>query len=238
MMMLPAMFTILPAQTADEVIERYFEHSGGKANFRNVETLKLSGVVRAPEGDFPVEIYQKSPDKIYVTLEIMGQKIIPQASDGVTAWSYNPFTGSTTAQKLSEGDAIVLKEEAGIDGPFMDYAQRGYTATYEGKVMKRDRSCHVVKLQKDLEGSEFILTACFDTETYMLVTISRATGMGQYAGQLLENYYTDYRDTGSGLIMPFGMETFIGGQSAQKLIFQFIDVNGDIPDDIFIYTGN
>lgn len=238
MMMMLAMLPIVLAQSTDEVIDAYYEHSGGKSNFRNVETLKLSGMVSTFQGDFPFEIQQKSPDKIYVTVDVMGQKIIPQASDGVTAWSYNPFEGSLTARKLSESDAIVLKEEADIDGPFMDYAQKGYTATYEGTATKGDKPCHVVKLTKDLEGSEFVITAYFDAETYLLVAISRIVGMGQQAGQLIENYYNNYKDVGNGLIMPFGMETFIGGQSAQKVTFQSVEVNGDIPDDIFTYTGN
>lgn len=237
MMMMIAIVTLLSAQTADEVIDKYFENSGGKENFRAIETLKTTGLVLTPQGDFPVEIYQKAPDKIYVTLDIMEQKIIPQATDGETAWSYNPFSGSTTIQKLNDSDAAILKEEADIEGPFIDYAEKGYTATYEGTEVKRERSCHIVKLEKELEGSEFVLTCYFDVETFFPIAVKRVSGAGQYAGQLIENYYDNYQDTGNGLIMPFGMETFINGQSAQNLIFKSIEVNIDIPDDIFTYTG-
>ena len=136
------------AQTADEVLERYFENSGGKEKMQNIKTLKMLGTIPTPQGDFPLEIYQKAPNKICASVEVMGQKIVTQAYDGEIAWTLNPMTGNPNPQKLPEDQAKTLREEASLEGPFINYKEKGFTISYEGSDSINGKMCHLLKLYR------------------------------------------------------------------------------------------
>jgi hypothetical protein len=57
------------------------------------------------------------------------------------------------------------------------------------------------------------------------------------AGQEMDVYYSDYKDAGNGLIMPYTIDTRIGGQSVQAIKFENIELGGEIADDVFKFTG-
>jgi hypothetical protein len=57
------------------------------------------------------------------------------------------------------------------------------------------------------------------------------------AGQEMDVYYSDYQDAGDGLMMPYLIDTKVGGQSVQAVKFTTIEANADISDDVFKYTG-
>ena len=51
---------------------------------------------------------------------------------------------------------------------------------------------------------------------------------GQMAGQEMNVYYSDYQDAGDGLLMPYTIDTKVGGQSVQAVKFTKIELNGEI----------
>src|SRR5512145_2356515 len=92
------MMTFAWSQTVDEIVGKYFENAGGMQKMKDMKTLKMKGTLPTPQGDFAFEMCQKAPNKIIMTLDIMGQKMIPQAFDGQTAWMLNPLTGDPKPQ--------------------------------------------------------------------------------------------------------------------------------------------
>lgn len=227
------------SQNADEIVNTYLKNIGGVEKWKSLKTARLAGTVPTPQGDFAFEMLRKAPNKLLLSIDVMGQKLIPQAYDGEIAWTINPFMGSSTPQKLPEDQYTTIKSEADFEDVFIDYAKKGSTISYEGTEDVDGINCFIVKLIKNKGNAEEELeyTYYFDSETYLPVLVKQTPKGGQMAGQEMSVYYSDYQDAGDGLIMPFKIDTRIGGQSLQAITFSTIELNGEISDDVFTYKG-
>jgi outer membrane lipoprotein-sorting protein len=226
-------------QTVDEILSKYFENIGGIDKWKALKTMKMIGQLPTPQGDFTFEMNRKAPNKLMMSVDVMGQKLIPQAFDGEIAWTINPFTGNPDAQKLPEEQAKGLKEEAIFEDPFIDYATKGYEVTYEGTSDLEGSKCHILKLirNKGQGADESVSSYYFDSESYLPVMTRQTANNPQTGSQEVEVFYSDYQDVGNGLIMPFNLDSHMNGQSVQVIKFTKIVVNEDIPDEIFKYPG-
>ena len=228
---------VFHAQTADDIIKKYFDNAGGIDKWKSMTSLKMSGNLVMPQGEFPFAMYRKSPNKFKVVMKIMDKEFIPQAFDGETGWMINPFTGTDGAQKLPEEQVTALRDESEFEDPFIDYKDKGFVVSYEGTAEAGGVTCHVIKLVKHQgeEGKEMKSTYYFDTENSLQIMIKQATP--QTMGQDVEIYMSDYREVGDGYMMPFVLDTQLDGQSIQKLNLETITVNEDIADEVFKFPG-
>src|SRR5687767_11053919 len=79
------------AQTADEILNKYFANTGGVDKWKAVKTMKMEAKVATPQGDLPIVMLAKAPNKSKMTINVQGKEIVQQAYDGQTAWTLNPF---------------------------------------------------------------------------------------------------------------------------------------------------
>lgn len=229
----------IAAQSADEIISKYLENTGGVEKWKSFETARFEGIVPTPQGDFNFEMLRKAPNKFIVSVDIMGQKIVPQAFDGEVAWMLNPFMGNPEPQKLPEDQANSVRQEADFEDPFIDYAQKGHEVTYEGTADVDGINCYQVRLTKNKGKGEdeMVMNYYFDAETYLPIKMQQTPGSGQMAGQVLDVYYSDYQDTGNGVVVPYTVDTKIGGQTVQAIKFTKIEFGTDISEDVFRFPG-
>jgi len=223
------------AQTAESIVSKYLENIGGAEKWKALKTAKLTGTVPTPQGDFAFEMLRKAPNKYMISVDVMGQKLIPQAYDGEVAWTLNPFTGDPNPQKLPEEQVKGVVQEADFEDPFIDFAQKGHEVTYEGTSDVDGVNCYQLKLTKN-KGKvedEMIMDYFLDSETYLPLLVKQTPNAGQMAGQELNVYYSDYQDAGDGLIMPFTIDTKVAGQSVQAIKFTKIELNADVSDEVF-----
>jgi len=227
------------SQNVDGIVSKYLESIGGEENWKAVKSIKLTGTVPTPQGDFTFEMFRKTPNKYMISLNVMDQKMVPQAFDGEIAWTINPFTGDPTPQKLPEDQLKAVKQEADFEDPFIDYAKKGHGVTYEGTEAVDGVNCDKLKLTKNKgkTGEEIVTIYFLDTETHLPVISRQTPAAGQMAGQEVSTYYSDYQDTGNGLILPYTIDTKVGGQSVQIIKFTEVEINGEVSDEIFKYTG-
>jgi len=228
---------VFQAQTADDVLKKYFECVGGIDKWKSMTSLRMTGNLVMPQGEFPFTLYRKTPNKFKIVIKIMDQEIVPQAFDGETGWMINPFAGGEGPQKLSEDQTSALRDESEFEDPFIDYQNKGFVASYEGTGIAGGVQCHIVKLlkHKGIEGKEMSSYYYFDVENSLQIMIKQATP--QTMGQEVEIYMSDYQETGDGFLMPFVLDTQLDGQSIQKLSFSAITINEDITDDVFRFPG-
>lgn len=231
--------TATRSQTVDGILGKYFESIGGIEKWKVIKTMKMTGMIPTPQGEFIFEMNRKSPNKLMISLDVMGQKMIPQAFDGETAWTLNPFTGNPAPQKLPEDQAKALKLDADFEDPFINYTSKGYEVSYEGEADVDGIKCLILKLIKNKgKGTDEIISSYyFDSDTYLPMMMRQKSNAGQMAGQEVDVYYSDYQDAGDGLIMPFSLDTKANGQSIQAIKFSAIVINGEISDDIFKFPG-
>lgn len=231
--------TTVLSQSVDDVLSKYFASIGGVDKWKSLNTMKITGQVPTPQGDFAFEMSRKAPNKMIISLDVMGQKLVPQAFDGETAWTINPFMGNPEAQKLPEGQTRDLKRDAVFEDPFIDFATKGSEVTYEGTGEVEGIQCHILKLtqNKGMGEEENVSSYYFDAETYLPLMVKQTMNNEQMGNQEVEVYMSDYQDIGNGLLMAFSIDTRIGGQSVQVIKFSSVVINEDLPDDLFKYPG-
>ena len=231
--------TATQSQSVDDVLTKYFESIGGVEKWKELKTMKLTGSVPTPQGEFAFEMNRKAPNKMIISLDVMGQKLIPQAFDGETAWTLNPFTGNTSAQKLPDEQIKDLKRDAVFEDPFIDFAGKGHEVTYEGTGDVDGVKCHILKLvqNKGKGDDESTSSYYFDSESYLPVLVKQTMSNEQMGTQEVDVYMSDYQDIGNGLMMSFNMDTRVGGQSVQAIKITKAVINEEKPDDVFKYPG-
>jgi outer membrane lipoprotein-sorting protein len=231
--LLLAAVQIFQAQTADDILKKYFESVGGVDKWKNMKSLKMTGNLVMPQGEFPFTLYRKAPDKFKIVLNIMGQEIVPQAYDGETGWMINPFAGGSGPQKIPDEQIKAVKDESEFEDPFINYQAKGFEVSFEGTGDVAGVHCNILKLvkHKGVAGEEMSSTYYFDTDNALQIMVKQKSS--QSMEQEIEIYLSDYQEAGEGLLMPFVIDTQMQGQSVQKLNFTAIKVNEEIADELF-----
>src|SRR5215216_871219 len=79
--------------TVDQILDRYVQAIGGKAAVEKLKTRVMKGLLIAPGGSAPIEIYEKAPNKSLVIINSPVSGISQNGFDGSAAWSQNPQRG-------------------------------------------------------------------------------------------------------------------------------------------------
>ena len=114
------------AQTVDEIIDNYFENTGGIENWEKIEGVKMSAKVSQGGTEFAMEIVQLKSGKLMVTLNLQGQSMKMQVFDGEVLWGTNFMTGK--AEKSNEEATNMVKNSITLFiNPFLNYKEKGFT---------------------------------------------------------------------------------------------------------------
>jgi hypothetical protein len=99
----PAATTALPS--VDKILNKYLEASGGRVAWQKLNSRESKGVVDVPAMNTSgtVEVYEKAPSKVVVTITIAGA-VFTQGYDGKVGWSNDPKNGlrEQTGDELAE----------------------------------------------------------------------------------------------------------------------------------------
>ena len=228
-----AMF-IANAQTADEILAKYFENTGGLAKWKEVKTMKVEAKAPTPQGELPITIYSKAPNKTKVVVNIQGKEFIQAAFDGETGWNLNPFAGVDPV-KLDEDQTKELREQE-VEDAFIDYKKKGHVVTLEGKEEIDGVQCFKMKLEKNKNNDkddvmEYIY---FDTENYVPIMRKSFVRSGPQKGEEIQSFMSDYQEV-NGLMMPFAMEQKVKGNTVSKISIVKYAINENIDDSVFAY---
>lgn len=89
----------------DKILDKYLEASGGRVAWQKLNSRESKGVVDVPAMNTSgaVEIYEKAPSKVLVTITIAGA-VFTQGYDGKVGWSNDPQNGlrEQTGDELAE----------------------------------------------------------------------------------------------------------------------------------------
>jgi outer membrane lipoprotein-sorting protein len=217
-----------PAQTLDEIIAKWVEARGGMDKLKSVQTERTT--LKFQAGSFEAKIVQvnKRPDKMRQEFILQGMAQV-EAYDGKTGWQLNPFEGRRDAELMSEDDMKGLVEAADIDGPLVDYAQKGHRAELVGHDDVEGTDCYKIKLT--LKNGD-IRTIYLDTDSLMEIKQESQTNI---RGEIRENetYYGDYEKV-DGMYVPFAIESGQKGDpDRSKLTVEKVEFNVPIEDAIF-----
>jgi hypothetical protein len=216
------------AQTVDEVIAKNIEAHGGLEKLKSVRTLRTTG--KFTQGSFRAGFLQenKRADKVREEALIQGLAQI-QAYDGKTGWQVSPFGGRKDAELISQDDLKGLTLDADIDGPLVDYKEKGHQAELLGHDTVEGTDCYKVKLTlKNCDMRYYFL----DADSFLEVKMENQSNI-RGAVQFTENYYGDYEQV-SGLYFPFAFESGEKGNPVRtKYTVEKVEINVPLDDSLF-----
>jgi hypothetical protein len=210
------------AQTVDEIIAKNVQAHGGADKLKSV--LSLRTTAKFSQGSFRADLRQenKRADKVREEFIIQGLAQI-QAYDGKMGWQISPFGGRKDPELLSQDDLKSLVVDSDIDGPLVDYKEKGHKAELVGHDSMEGTDCFKIKLSmKNGDVRYYYL----DADSYLELKLEIQTTI---RGALQENelYYGDYEQV-NGIYYPFAVEQAQKGSSSRAQI-TVVKIEQNIP---------
>jgi outer membrane lipoprotein-sorting protein len=223
---------LLPAaarpQTVDEIISKNVQAHGGMEKMNSVQsriwTAKFS------DGSFKADIrwVNKRPNEVREEFILQGMTQV-RAYDGKAGWQLDPFQGRREAELLAEDDVKDLAVDADIDGPLVNYKEKGHQAELMGHDSVEGTDCYKVKLT--MKNGD-IRTYYIDTDSYLELKVSTQTFV-RGAPRESETYYGDYDQVG-GIYYPFAIEQGQkGNPDRSRLTIEKMELNPPVEDALF-----
>ena len=161
--------------TPQELVDRWIETSGGRANWEKIDCMTQKGSIEmASQGmSGKVVIMMKAPDLMLSRLELPGLGLISEGYDGTTAWSVDPMTGPTIKKGMQ---LVQVRRQASLRGQ-MDPLSNFLSSRTIGKAEFGGSECWVV----DAMGEDGTSKIYFDAETGRAagIMMTAATPQGQ-----------------------------------------------------------
>jgi hypothetical protein len=216
------------AQTVDEVIAKNIQAHGGLEKLKAVRTIRITG--KFSQGSFRAGFLQenKRPDMVREEAIIQGLSQI-QAYDGKTGWQVSPFGGRKDAELLSQDDLKSLQIDADIDGPLVDYKEKGHKAELVGHDSVEGTDCYKVRLVlKNGDVRYYFL----DADSFLEIKMENESNI-RGAVQFSETYFGDYEQV-DGLYFAFAFEGGPKGSPERtKYTVDKVEVNVPLEDALF-----
>src|SRR5438874_5863214 len=233
---IPAIFAQGTNQpTVDELVAKDIEAKGGATALNNLQTLRSTGKLLLPvQGQIELGYLQtkKRPDEVRDEASLQGMTQI-EAYDGKEGWKVSPFFGRKDPERISTDDVKALVEDSEIDGPLVDWNEKGSTVEYLGTEDVDGTDAHKLKVVRKNGDVSFVY---LDPDHFLEIRI--VTGrMRHGAYEEVETDLGDYEKAG-GVFVPTSIEAGPKGASdKQRIIIDKLEANVPVDDAIFHFPG-
>ena len=225
------------AQTLDEILNKYFENTGGIAKWRSLQAVKMSAKINQMGMEIPLTIYQMKDGRQATVITFQGKEIKQGVFDGTNLWSTNFMT-----QKAEKSDAEStenFKSNIGdFPDPFLDYKTKGYKAELVGKETVDGTECFKIKLTRkpikvDGKTEENVSFYFFDASDFVPIMTESEVKSGPGKGTTMQSRMSDYQEVG-GLMFPFTMSMGMkGSKDAQAIVTTGVELNPTVNASMF-----
>jgi hypothetical protein len=213
----------MQAQTADEVIDKYITAIGGKAKWKQVNSMKMEGQIEVQGIEIPFTMQAVNNKGARVDAEFQGNKII-DITTPTQGWAQNPMAGKTTLQPITADELKLKLDNLDLQGAFIDYKEKGSTVEALGKDEEEGNEYFKIKM---VTKNKIETTYFFDLKTNLIYKQeSMVTQQGQDIKQTIKNL--DYQDTDFGVKMPFKID-----QGAFMMVVKKVITNPVVDEKLF-----
>jgi outer membrane lipoprotein-sorting protein len=222
------------AQTVDEVVARNIEARGGAARIKAVTSLRMTGhMTIAPGLEAPSVLEMKRPGRMRLDLELP-EFTATQVYDGEQGWELLPFRGDREPRALRPEDAASAAERADMDGPLVDYRDKGHHLELLGREPVDGRDAFKLRLTLK-NGHE--QTVYIDAASYLEIR-GESTRNVEGTQIVSEQKIGDYREVG-GLLFPHSFENGVKGRpQRQRVTIETIEIDVPIDDARFAWPAD
>jgi outer membrane lipoprotein-sorting protein len=217
------------AQTVDELIAKDIQARGGLEKIKAVKTIRFTGKMSMGQGmEVPGVMEQKRPNSMRMEFTLQGLTAVV-AYDGKTGWQIMPFGGKKDPEQMGQDDLKEIIEQADIDGPLVDYKEKGNQVELVGKQSVEGTDAYKLKVTLKSGTVQYIY---LDADSYLPI---KEEGKRNIRGTEMEYETTfgDYKEVG-GLMFAHSNESGVkGSPQKEKLTFEKIEINPPLDDSRF-----
>ena len=225
-----------PPRTAEQIVAQHVEARGGLEKLHALRSLRRTGHIVFPGAKIEMSVVElrARPDRIRTENVLQGMVSI-DAFDGQTAWKVRPFFGRKDPERTSADEAKALRLGADIEGPLVDYRNKGHRVTLLGTEALDGTPCY--KLRVELKwGDELI--SYVDPDTFMVLRELQRTVI-RGAEQFTEVDYGDYEKV-AGVYVPMLEESGPRGSASSdktKVVYEKAEANVPVDDSVFAFPA-
>ncbi len=213
---------VLP--TANEILERYVEVTGGRAAYEARTSEITHGTVKFTSAGIQGELTTYSKGGNYRnSVQLPGLGVVENGvTDGV-AWEKTDILGPRIKEGAELADAV---REATLNSTLL-WEELFKEVSVVGTSEVAGEPCYEVRMAPE-EGST--ITTCYSVESGLALHTSTraATQMGEVDVQVRMLDYKDF----NGVLAPSHIQESAAAQNIDVII-ESVDVNQDIPDEVF-----
>jgi len=215
------------AQTVDELIKKNLDAKGGLQKIKAVKSIKVTAKAIQQGLEIPLIIQQKRPNLVRMDVTFQG-KSQTMAYDGQGGWKTDPFQGSPDPEKIAGDDLKEAEEQADIDGPMVDYKEKGHKVELVGKEDMEGTAVYHLKLT--LKNGD-VRNIFIDADNYLelKVNLKRKTPGGEVE---IDQYVGNYKPV-NGMMFAFSIETKVKGQTVSQIVIEKVEIDPPIDDALF-----
>src|SRR5213082_975078 len=222
------------APTLDELVTKNIEAKGGADALRALKSLRSNGKLIVNEGQLQFAYAQtkKRPGEVRSEFSLQGMTAV-QAYDGKEGWKISPFQGRKDPEKMSADDVKPLVEDSEIDGPLVNWKEKGSTLEYMGREDVDGTSAYKVKMVRKNGDVNFVY---LDPDHFLEIRILTQR-IRHGAQEEIETDVGDYEKIG-GVLIPFSIEAGRKGDpDKQKIVIEKAEANVPVEDAIFHFPA-
>jgi outer membrane lipoprotein-sorting protein len=216
------------AQTVDDILAKNADAKGGVAKMKAVKTMRATGKVTIGPGmEAPIILEQKRPKMVRVEVTVQGLTIV-QSYDGASGWMLNPMSGRKDPEPMPSEMVKNIEEQADMDGPLIDYKDKGNKVELLGKEKAEGADCYKVKVTLKSGDTR---TYFIDAENFLEVKVEAKTTVRGTETEG-DTIIGDWKEV-AGMMMPFSIDSGQGAPARQKITLEKIEVNPALDDARF-----
>ncbi|TKC89476.1 outer membrane lipoprotein-sorting protein [Trinickia terrae] len=218
--------------SAAQIVERNVAARGGLQAWRAVSSMKMTGELDAggtKNVRLPFTLTLKRPHKSRLEIQFEQQTAL-QVYDGSQGWTVRPYLGRNEVDPYTPAQLKSAAASAELDGPLIDYANKGTTVQALGTEMVEGHRAYVLKLTAK-DGSERRLWV--DASSFLELKIDGEQRVLDGRTHSVAVFYRDYKKE-NGLVIPHTLETVVSGvKPTRKIAIDHVAVNEPADDAMF-----
>jgi outer membrane lipoprotein-sorting protein len=183
----------------------------------------------AKQIQLPFLLEMKRPSKSRVEIEFDGKTSI-QVYDGSSGWMMRPYLNRNDWEPFSPDQAKEEAANSGLDGPLIDYAQKGTKVEFESVVPVEGHNAYQLKLT--MKNGD-VRHVWIDAQSFLDVKVEGTPRRMDGRMRTVWVYQRDFRSV-QGLMVPFVLETAVDGyKDTHKMVIEKVSLNPVLDDSMF-----
>ncbi len=221
-------FSLSFAQTADEIISKHVAAIGGVDNWKNVNSLVMTGSMSMQGAEISITRTVLNGKGFKNEIRLMGMTGY-QIVTPTEGWNFMPFGGQTAPEAMTADDVKEGQNDLDAQGSVIDYTAKGHKIEYLGKEEVDGAECHKIKMTYKTGKNE---TMFFDPSSYYLI---KSIAVQKANGQEMEvtTTYSNYEKLPEGVVVAKNISLPLGSGMNADFTVSKVEINSPVDEAAF-----